>query len=156
MRWRTADKKRSDADSDTLPPTCILYTPILFQLKEDIIMTKWHEAVGSVPLLAPQGLFCPLCSWFPSFFAAGRGPSEAPAQAATQRDGRSHIIDWTLDKRSWGPPSAVGPSSVSLLPSMQPHTHTHTTVSPASATWGISRDRKQANHSFLFLFLFLP
>lgn len=119
----------------------------------------------------PKDSFAPLCSLFPSCFAAGHRPSEARAGAATQRDGRSHIIDWTLDKRSWGPSSAVGSSTVrkSLL-HPAPHTHTrtnaraherthtpvqaHATLSPASATWGISKARKQANHPFLCSLLF--
>lgn len=84
--------------------------PLLFLPEEDIIMSKWHEAVGSVPLPAPQGLFffAPL---FPSCFAAGHRPSEAWAWAPTQRDGRSHIIDWTLDKRSRATSSAVWSSN---------------------------------------------
>lgn len=102
----------------------------------------------------PKDSFAPLCSLFPSCFAAGHRPSEAQAQAATQRDGRSHIIDWTLDKRSWGPSSAMGSSAVRKPLSIQPHTHmqthTHTHCPLHQATWGISRACKQANHSVLF------
>ena len=105
---------------------------------------------------SPKDSFAPLCSPFPSSFAAGHRPSEARARAATQRDGRSHIIDWTLDKRSWGPSSAVGSRAASKPLSIRPHTHAsaHTALSPASATWGISRACRQANHSLRFSLLF--
>lgn len=76
----------------------------------------------------PKDSFAPLCSLFPSCFAAGHRPSEARARAAAQRDGRSHIIDWTLDKRSWGPSSAVGSSTVSKPLSVKPHTHPYVRV----------------------------
>lgn len=106
----------------------------------------------------PKDSFAPLCSLFPSCFAAGHRPSEAQARDAAQRDGRSHIIDWTLDKRSWGPSSAVGSSTVSKPLSVKPHTQTHThtcaqthsKLSPASATWGIGKACKQANHLLPF------
>lgn len=105
----------------------------------------------------PRTLFsAPL---LPSCFATGHRPSEARVWAATQRDGCSHIIDWTLDKRSRTTSSAVWSSAVNKPLSIQTHTHTHThacIVPCIRATWGMSKACKQANHLLHFsLFLAL-
>ena len=104
------------------------HAPLPFQLKEDIIMSKWHEAAWFCSTPGPPRTLLPHCvaRSHPALLLATGLQKPGLGLQLKEMDARTLLIGHSI-KGHGGPPLLWGPAlRVSPSPSMQPHTHTHT------------------------------